>query len=161
VPFSLFGWGNFDFPLIDRLMKRRHTALVLRALSLVVKAGTPMSEGVSTLAGNYPTKWIRRKLVEVDRDVSQGGDWIESLESHGIIRSADAQVLRSAGAVGNLDWAMTELADSCERRLAVRFQTALQLVFPLIVMALGFLVFLFAVAYFAPLVKLISEFAHE
>jgi hypothetical protein len=33
----------------------------------------------------------------------------------------------------------------------------IQLAFPLVVLMLGFVVFLFAMAYFAPLVKLITE----
>ena len=92
--------------------------------------------------------------------MSRGTDWIESLEKRGLIRSTDAEVLRSATAVGNLEWALDELAESCERRLAIRFQTVIQLLFPLVVITLGFVVFLFALAYFAPLVKLISELSH-
>ena len=161
IPFSLVGWGNFDFPLFDRLLIRRHAALILRALSLVVESGTSMSVGVQTLADHYPTTWIRRRLRKVASEVTRGGNWIESLESHGLIRSTDAKVLRSAGAVGNLRWAMGELAESCERRLAFRFQSSIQFLFPLVVRTLGFLVFLFALAYFAPLVKLITELSHE
>ena len=39
-----------------------------------------------------------------------------------MIRAADAAVLASAEAVGNLAWALAELAETAERRLATRFQ---------------------------------------
>ena len=32
LPFSFAGWVNYDVPFFDRLLKRRHMALVLRAL---------------------------------------------------------------------------------------------------------------------------------
>jgi type II secretory pathway component PulF len=157
IPVSFLSGGNFDIPLFDRLLRRRHTALIFRSLSLVVEADKPISLGLSTLSNHYPTRWVRRKLLAVESDVQQGADWIESLLDHNLIRSADAEVLRSSASVGNLAWALAELAETSERRLAIRLQTLIQFLFPLVVITLGFIVFLFAMAYFAPLVKLITE----
>jgi type II secretory pathway component PulF len=157
IPLSFLRHGNYDFPLFDRFLRRRHTALILRSLSLVVEAGEPISLGLSTLTNHYPTRWVRRKLHAVELDVQQGADWIESLEQRGLIRSTEAEVLRSSASVGNLAWALSELAETSERRLAIKMQALVQLLFPLVVLMLGFIVFLFAMAYFAPLVKLITE----
>ncbi len=66
-------------------------------------------------------------------------------------------MLRSSASVGNLAWALAELAETSERRLAIKIQALIQFLFPLVVLTLGFIVFLFAMAYFAPLVKLITE----
>jgi type II secretory pathway component PulF len=96
-------------------------------------------------------------LLTVDKEVSQGADWIESLRYHRAIRSSDADVLRSAAEVGNLPWALLELAEAAERRLATRFQFMIQTLFPIVVVALGMTVFIMAVAYFLPLVALITE----
>jgi type II secretory pathway component PulF len=149
--------GNYSLPLFDRLLRRRHTALILRSLALVVEADKPISLGLSTLSCHYPKRWVRRELAAVESDVQQGADWIESLLQHGLIRSTEAEVLRSSAAVGNLAWALAELAETTDRRLANRVQAWVQFLFPLVVLALGFLVFLFAMAYFAPLVTLITE----
>jgi type II secretory pathway component PulF len=156
IPIS-FLTGNFSIPLLDRLLRRRHTALILRSLALVVEADKPISLGLSTLANHYPKRWVRKRLVGVESDVQHGADWIESLLNHGLIRSTEAEVLRSSAAVGNLAWALAELAETTERRLANRVQAWVQFLFPMVVLALGFLVFFFAMAYFAPLVSLITE----
>ena len=87
----------------------------------------------------------------------QGADWIESLWRHRLIRATDAEVLASAAAVGNLGWALLELAETAERRLATRFQMVIQTLFPLVVVMLGMAVFVLAMAYFVPLVQLITE----
>ena len=81
--------------------------------------------------------------------------------AHHLIRVADAEVLASAADVGNLAWALFELADSAERRLATRFQMVVQTLFPLVVVALGLAVFILAMAYFVPLVTLITELTKE
>jgi protein transport protein HofC len=159
LPFSFAGWVNYDLPFFDRLLKRRHVALILRALSLSVESGQPIESGLSTLSTHYPTWWVRRRLIKVDDEVQHGGFWIDALQRHGLIRATDADVLASASNVGNLGWAMKELADTGERRLAFRFQAVIQTLFPLVVVSLGAFVFLLAFAFFSPLVELIRRLA--
>ncbi len=72
IPLSFLRQGNYDFPLFDRLLRRRHTALILRSLSLVVEAGKPISLGLSTLSNHYPTRWVRRKLLLSSRTCNKG-----------------------------------------------------------------------------------------
>ena len=159
LPFSFVGWVNYDVPFFDRLLKRRHAALILRSLSLYVDAGKPIEEGLRYLASHYPTWWVRRKLIKADSEVRHGEDWIDRLQSHGLIRSADAEVLMSAQEVGNLSWAMRELAETGERRLAYRFQAVMQTLFPLVVIGLRAVVAFLAMAFFAPLIVLLGRLA--
>jgi protein transport protein HofC len=157
VPFSFGGWMNYNVPIVDRLLTRRHASLILRALSLVIEANKPIALGLSTLANHYPTGWVRRRLTRVELDVRQGADWIDALWRSGIIRAADAEVLASASSVGNLAWALRELAETIERRQAIRLRAAVQTIFPLLVIMMGVLIGFLALAYFAPLVKVIWE----
>jgi general secretion pathway protein F len=159
LPVSFVGWGRFSVPVFDRLLGRRHAALVLRSLSLFVEGGKPIAEGISLLADRYPTFWYRRRLRGADKYVRGGVDWIDALRRHRVIRSADAAVLASAESVGNLAWALEELAETAERRLATRAQMVIQTCFPLVVVVLGMLVFILATAYFLPLVHLIQKLA--
>jgi type II secretory pathway component PulF len=161
LPFSFLGWGNYTVPFFDRVLGPRHTALVLRSLALFVEGRKPILLGLSTLANHYPTGWVRRRLRRVESDVKAGADWIESLWRHRVIKSAEAEVLPSAIAVGNLAWALLELADATERRLSTRFQLLIQTVFPLVVIMFGMVVFILAVAYFAPLVQIISGLTEQ
>jgi protein transport protein HofC len=100
---------------------------------------------------------VRRKLIQADKAARQGGDWIGILEHRGLIRPADAEVLSSASEVGNLSWAMRELAETGERRLAYRFQAVVQSLFPLVVIAIGVVVALIAFSFFAPLISLLGR----
>ncbi len=161
MPLSFLTWGNFSFPVLDRIMGRRDTALILRSLGLVVEGGKPIANGLSTLARHYPRLWIRRRLTRLEADVHAGVPWIEALVKWRLIRPAEAEVLRSAAEVGNLSWALFELADLAERRLATRFQLFIQTLFPIVVVLLGMAVFIVAMAYFVPLVALITELTNQ
>jgi type II secretory pathway component PulF len=159
LPISFLGWGSYHVPIFDRLLGRRHTALALRSLSLIVEGGKPISLGIGVLADHYPTYWFRRRLRGAAAYVRGGTDWIEALRRHHVIRSADAAVLASAESVGNLAWALAELALTAERRLTTRMQLVTQTLFPLVVVILGMVVFVMAIAYFLPLVTLIQSLA--
>ena len=104
-------------------------------------------------------RWVRRRLRKVLREVREGADWVASLRGQGLINQADAAVLSSAQRVGNLPWALRETSSSAERRLSYRLQFWLQILFPVVVMAMGTMVFFYAVAYFMPLVRLIEALA--
>ena len=95
----------------------------------------------------------------MERDVRLGSDWIAALWRAGILRKTDVEVLGSAASVGNLSWALRELAETCERRLGFRIQAAVQTLFPLAVVMIGLTIGLFAVSYFLPLVVIIGELA--
>ncbi len=157
APLALFGVFRFNVPFLDSLFRRRHTTLILRALALTAEGGKPITTGLAVLASDYPSSWVRGRLVRVKRDVEQGSDWAESLSDHGLIQPLDEAVLKSAQRVGNLAWALEEMAASNDRRLGYRLQLILQLLFPVTIIGIGALVFVFAVAYFSPLVKLIER----
>jgi protein transport protein HofC len=161
LPLSFLSWSNYTLPLFDRLLGRRHTALVLRSLALTVEGGKPVTLGLGALKQHYPTGWVRRRLLSVEKEVSRGADWIESLKRYRLIRPSDADVLKAASEVGNLPWALLELAETVERRLATRFQMAVQTLFPLVVVMLGLAVFIMAMAYFVPLVALITVLTRQ
>lgn len=159
LPIGLLNIFQWDIPLIDALFRRRHTALLLKALALSVEGNRPLTTGLEVMASEYPSGWVRRRLRKVVRQVREGADWVASLRGQGLINQADAAVLSSAQRVGNLAWALRETSSSAERRLSYRLQFWLQILFPVVVMAMGTLVFFYAVAYFMPLVRLIEALA--
>jgi type IV pilus assembly protein PilC len=148
---------NYKLPIFDRLLRRRHAALVLRALSVVIEANRPMATGLAIVAAHYPTRWIRRRLTKAERDVRLGADWIDALWRAGIIRRSDAEVLASAASVGNLAWACRELADTADRRQQLRLQILIQTLFPIAVILMGLTIGFLCLAYFVPIVTLIQR----
>ena len=92
-------------------------------------------------------------------DVTLGGDWCESLRNHGLIRQPEFAILQAAQRVGNLPWALKEMADSVRRRLGYRIQAVVQMLFPPIVVLMGLVVMFIVVALFLPVIALIMKLA--
>jgi type IV pilus assembly protein PilC len=155
----LLGWIPWHPPLVRRLSWRLDSATILRMLALSVEAGQPLSAPLASLARWYPRRLIRKKLVRVERDVSEGQVWCESLFRRGLLDRVDLAVLESAGRAGNLTWALREMADGCERRLGYRMQAWAQILFPMAVLLVAVPIGLTAVAFFLPIVEILKAHA--
>ena len=152
----MVGWFPRDLPFIWRLFKRYDGAIVMRSLALAVRRGVPLVDGLNLLGATYPISRIAYQLHWAAARVSQGTDWRHSLLQTGLITSADAAVLAAAERVGNLPWALEEMADSALRRQLYWLQLVMQLFYPVLILLVGGLVAFFVIGLFLPLLALIQ-----
>ena len=150
------GWTRFSFPLVDRLWLRCDSALIMRALALAVHQQRTLPEMIPMLAEQYPRNNIARRLTVASAKIEQGMHWCEALVASGLLRRADAAVLHSAERVGNLAWALEEMADSVLRRFSLMFRSLLNLCMPIAVLGVGMIVCFVVVGIFLPLVSMIQ-----
>jgi type II secretory pathway component PulF len=159
VTMRYFGWIDSDLPFVGRILRRLDTAQILDTLAVVSGQKRPLSEGIASMARSYPKSDIRQRLCLAMAETESGQDWCESFQRHGLIRGSDKAILQAAGRVGNLPWAMREMADSNRRRFSYRIQAVVQAAFPPMMIFLGLLVMYMVVALFLPLIELIKSLA--
>jgi type II secretory pathway component PulF len=159
MPIRYFGWTDWDLPGMRRLTWRLDAAEILDTLALVAAQQRPLPEGIAALAHYYPKERIRRRLSRAAAESMLGTDWCESLQKHGLIGRPELAILQAAQRVGNLPWALREMADSLRRRLAYRVQAATKVLFPPVVILMGLVVWLIVVGLFLPLIALIRNLA--
>lgn len=154
---TLTGGLGFELPWIGAWFPRRHQTRILRSLAMTAGADHPIERGIHTLAERYPTRWVRRRLIRVEKDVRLGIDWRDALTRHGLMRKVDREALIAAGTAGNLAWAMNDLADAADRRTDLRLEILARSLWPIAILAFGGLILLIALGFFAPLVELIGR----
>jgi len=150
------GWMPRDFPLIWRIFRRYDGALVLRGLALAVRRGVPLPGAMRLIAEVYPIRNIGTRLEVAANEVAAGMDWLASLRKAKLISQTDSALLAAAVRVGNLDWALGEIAESSMRRQIYWLQSILQVLFPITLLGLGGVVCFFVVGLFLPLISLIQ-----
>jgi len=127
------GLVRWDPPLVRRLWRRLDSAIILRALAQGVDRQESMSSTLSSLAEIFPKRHVRDQLAYAQRLVSGGVSWCDSLVAARLIRPAEASILSVAERLGNLSWALGEVADSQIRRFTARTTAVQAVVFPLII----------------------------
>ncbi len=145
-----------DLPGTTWLRRRVHAAALLDTLAVFTRADRPIAEGIAALAQWYPVASIRMRLARAHGDVLGGADWCASLARRRLISDFDRGVLEAAQRVGNLPWAMAEMAEGNRRRHTTRAVAMIQSAFVAILLCYGLFVFLLFVGNFMPLVKLIT-----
>ncbi len=157
LPLRYFRVITWDLPFMGRFTRKLHSATILESLALTAERNQPFPRTIATLARCYPKWSIRWRLQGTLVDVTTGTDWAASLHARGVISRADRAVLQAAQRVGNLAWALREIADSMRRRAAYRLQAWVHLLFPAAVVSLAIFVMAFYAAFFLPLIALISR----
>lgn len=153
------GWFPRDLPGVWRLFRRYDGALVMRGLALSIRRGLPLPQALALIQENYPIRQVASQLAQAGGRIAQGSDWCQSLRQTGLIGSADAAVLAAGQRAGNLDWALEEMADSAVRRQTYWVQLLTQILFPITLLLLAGVIFVFVLGVFLPLVSLIQRFA--
>jgi type II secretory pathway component PulF len=145
-----------DFPGLNRLSRPLDGAMVMRALAMAVSFQWPLNKTIWLLARIYPKRGMRRRLSQAGRMIDNGVFWCDTLFRAGIIDKSDWLVLTAAQRVGNLEWALDEMANSSSRRLVYRARLLLNVAFPIVLLLFGLFVAYFVIGFFYPLVRLIE-----
>ncbi len=102
---------------------------------------------------------MRLALKTAHKKCQSGDDCWYALHDAGLLTGNETAVLRSAQRVGNIPWALDQLAESIERRFSYRSQFVVELVHPAVVIVLGVGVGMIFLAFFSPLTSLIQHLA--
>ncbi len=153
-------WRGTIYPILPglrRIVNWVDMAPVLRVLALAARRNRPLVGVLRATTQHYPKWSVRSRMWHVLGDLDNGLSWQDSLRSRGLMRRQDAAILSAAERSGNLSWALTEMAEGFERKAALRLRGLAQVVLPLVMLPIGVLVALVAVAHFTPIVKLITD----
>ena len=151
---------GFRMPIplpFSKLALRFDRATVQRALAFPAEQSRPLSPMIDLLAVHHPQASVRSRLSHASDRIDAGQDWIEGLRSQSLLGKADVALLSAAQRVGNLPWALREMAESNERRLIYRLEAWVQLLSVATILLFGFTVSFIVVACFIPLVKLVES----
>jgi type II secretory pathway component PulF len=136
---------------------RLQAPALLRNLARVVGARRPLTEGLDAIAECHEAGTLRNKLQRAKCSAESGADCWEALAREGLISRRETAAIHSAQAVDNLPWVLGMLANTAERRQATRLMAFGEIARPIFVVCVGFVVFLFAIGFFMPLVKLLND----
>lgn len=126
-------------------------ASTIRQLSIMVRAGVPLVEGLSGLADQAKSPVLAHALSTMASDVSQGSALSEAFAQHPtVFPTLAAEMAQMAEAGGNLAESLAKLADHLESGAEITRKVRGALAYPIVVMCISVITVLIMVTFILP-----------
>jgi type II secretory pathway component PulF len=149
-------WSRYELPFLHRFWRRCDSALIMQALALSIRQQREFRAALAMIAAQFPFPSTARRLEAAVEEIDKGVHWCDALQAVRLLKPVEVAVLKSAERVGNLAWALEEMADSALRRFSFRLRATLTIAFPIALLTCGFFVLVFVVGLFMPLIAIIQ-----
>lgn len=148
-----FAWDHrkLRLPIAGRIIFKATLARFARALSIATKAGVPIAQGLSVVAGVVDNAYVAKRVEEMRQGVERGDSVARTAASAGIFNQVVLQMIAVGEETGEISALLGEVADMYEREVDYEVKTLAANIEPIITVALGVLVLLLALGVFLPI----------
>ncbi|WP_417622450.1 type II secretion system inner membrane protein GspF [Parasphingorhabdus sp.] len=151
-----YGFDGFllRLPFFGRLLRDLHAARLARTLSTMVASRLPIIEGLRLTTNTINNSVLRKASEDMVEAIRGGGSLSSALKNTGVFPPMLVYMTSSGEASGQLDDMLARAASYLEREFDNFSSTALSLLEPIIIVALGGLVALVILAILLPILQL-------
>ncbi len=140
-----------EFNKLFNRVKPVELAEVTRQLATLLRAGIPVVEALAALADQLENPRLKRAMSQVKRAVSEGSSLANALKAHSqIFSNLYVNMIGAGENSGNLDLVFARLADFTESQARLRAKVKGAMMYPLIMIVIGFLVVLLMMTQVVP-----------
>jgi len=141
-------------PYLGRLYTSYATALFLRTVSMVLTAGAPLVESVQTAAGTLSNLFLRNKLAQVVRRITEGYGFSEALEETESFPHLAIRMIAAGESGGELEQVLVDAADFYDDDVDVRLSLVSSAIEPALMIIMGLLIGFIVLAMYMPIFQL-------
>jgi general secretion pathway protein F len=145
---------KFEVPLVRRITRANNSSRYASTLSILTLSGVPLVEAMTIAAEVVGNTWLKRRLTEATRRVSEGASLRVALESAGHFPPMMLHMVASGEASGELDKMLAKVADYQQQELERIVTTMVRLFEPAMLLLMGGLVMLIVLAILLPILSM-------
>ena len=141
-------------PLLGKLLRNLHAARMARTLATMVASRLPLLEGLRLTGGTIRNKVLSAANDDIVEAVRSGGSLSGAMRTSGVFPPLLVYLTASGESAGQLDKMLERAAEYLEREFDNFTSTALSLLEPLIIVAMGGVVAVIILAILLPILQL-------
>ena len=141
-------------PLLGKLLRNLHAARMARTLATMVASRLPLLEGLRLTGGTIRNKVLSAANDDIVESVRSGGSLSGAMRTSGVFPPLLVYLTASGESAGQLDTMLERAAEYLEREFDNFTGTALSLLEPLIIVAMGGVVAVIILAILLPILQL-------
>jgi general secretion pathway protein F len=141
-------------PVVGKLLRNLHAARMARTLATMVASRLPLLEGLRLTGGTIRNKILSAANDEIVESVRSGGSLSGAMRASGVFPPLLVDLTARGESAGQLDLMLERAAEYLEREFDAFTSTALSLLEPLIIVAMGGVVAVIILAILLPILQL-------
>ena len=148
-----FWWDRVKLrlPLAGPIILRATLARFARSMALAVRAGVPIVQAMSVVAEVVANSYMALRIRSMRDGIERGETVLRTATASGIFTPVVLEMVSVGEETGELDGLMTEVADMYEREVDYEIKNLAANLEPILTVALGVMVLIFALGVFLPI----------
>jgi MSHA biogenesis protein MshG len=153
TPKGRYQWDRIKLriPIGGKIILKATLARFARSLALALKSGVPVVQALSTVAGVVENDFIGQRIEQMRDGVERGESVLRTAAVAGIFTPVVMQMIAVGDETGELDDLMQEVAGLYEREVDYEVKTLAAQIEPILIVFLGAMVLVLALAVFLPM----------
>ncbi|MCB2167406.1 MAG: type II secretion system F family protein [Deltaproteobacteria bacterium] len=141
-------------PYLGRLYISYATALFLRTVAMVLTAGAPLIESVRIASGTLNNLFLRNKLIQVVRRITEGLGFSEALDETEAFPHLAIRMIAAGESGGELEQVLLDAADFYDDEVDVKLTVISSTIEPALMIIMGLLIGFIVLAMYMPIFQL-------
>jgi len=148
-----FQWDKLKLrlPIAGPIMLKGTLARFARSFALAIKSGIPVVEALNAVALVVDNDFIAQRIDHMRDSVGRGESILRAAITAGVFTPVVQQMIAVGEETGELDDLMQEVAELYEREVEYEVRTLSEQIEPILIIALGAMVLILALAVFLPI----------
>ena len=153
TPAGKYAWDRFKLriPIAGSIINKATLARFARSFALSIKSGVPVVQGLTTVAAVVDNDYLARRIEQMRDGVERGESVLRTALTAGVFTPVVLQMIAVGDETGELDDLMLEVAELYEREVDYEVKSLAAQIEPILIIFLGVLVTILALAVFVPI----------
>jgi len=153
TPAGRYNWHRYKLklPIIGGIIYRATLARFARSLSVTMKAGIPLVQGLTVVSRAVDNDFISSRIVQMRDGVERGETIAHTAATTALFPALVIQMISVGEDTGALDDLMNDVAEYYEREVDYDLKNLSSSIEPLLIVAIGVMVLILALGVFLPM----------
>ncbi|MCP4986331.1 MAG: type II secretion system F family protein [Colwellia sp.] len=142
---------KIKIPIIGSIIERSILARLSHSFAIVLKAGVPMTTGLSLVAEAVDNSYMQEKILAMRQGIESGESLLRSAVSSALFTPLVLQMVAVGEETGRVDDLLAEVGDYYEREVDYDLSTLTARIEPLLLVVVAVMVLVLALGIFTPM----------
>ncbi|PKI13157.1 type II secretion system F family protein [Colwellia sp. 12G3] len=142
---------KIKIPIIGSIIERSILARFAHSFAIVLKAGVPMTTGLTLVAEAVDNSYMQKKISAMRQGIESGDSLLRSAVASALFTPLVLQMVAVGEETGRVDELLTEVGDYYEREVDYDLATLTARIEPLLLVVVAVMVLVLALGIFTPM----------